>query len=111
MNLAIYRKYRPSTFDDLLGQELVVRILKEAARQDKIAHAYILSGPRGTGKTTTARLIAKIANCETRANDKKFRTEGEPCNKCGACVAVDGNTTLDVIEIDAASNRGIDEIR
>lgn len=111
MALAIYRKYRPSTFEDLLGQEQVVKILKEAAKQEKLAHAYLFAGPRGTGKTTTARLIAKIANCEKRAADAAFRKKGEPCNACAACTSVDEGSSLDVIEIDAASNRGIDEIR
>ncbi len=109
--LAIYRKYRPAVFDDLLGQEMVVKILKAAAKSERLAHAYLLAGPRGTGKTTTARLIAKIANCEKRALDAKFRAQGEPCNECGACRAIDDGSTLDVVEIDAASNRGIDEIR
>ncbi|MFH0712825.1 MAG: DNA polymerase III subunit gamma/tau [Candidatus Jorgensenbacteria bacterium] len=109
--LAIYRKYRPATFESLLGQELTVKILKEAAKQDRIAHAYLLAGPRGTGKTTTARLIAKIANCTTRANEASFKAKGEPCNKCGPCNEINEGRALDVIEIDAASNRGIDEIR
>ncbi len=109
--LAIYRKYRPATFEDLLGQEMVVKILKGAAKSDKLAHAYLLAGPRGTGKTTTARLIAKIANCEKRALDAKFRAQGEPCNECSACRAIDDGSSMDVVEIDAASNRGIDEIR
>jgi DNA polymerase III subunit gamma/tau len=109
--LAIYRKYRPDTFESLLGQELTVKILKAAARQDRLAHAYLLSGPRGTGKTTTARLIAKIANCSTRASDAGFRAKGEPCNKCGPCNEINEGRALDVVEIDAASNRGIDEIR
>ena len=111
MTLAIYRRYRPATFGDLLGQELTARTLKEAAKQEKLAHAYLLAGPRGTGKTTTARLIAKIANCETRAKDAKFRAEGEPCNHCTHCTEIDEGRSLDVIEIDGASNRGIDEIR
>ncbi len=111
MALAIYRKYRPATFDALLGQELTVRILKEAAKTGNLAHAYLFAGPRGTGKTTTARLIAKIANCETRTKDEKFRAKGEPCNQCTACREIDEGRFLDVMEIDAASNRGIDDIR
>lgn len=111
MALAIYRKYRPAKFEDLLGQEIVVQVLKEAAHQEKFAHAYIFAGPRGTGKTTTARLIAKIANCPTRQTDQKLKNTGEPCNNCAVCQEIDDGRSLDVIEIDAASNRGIDEIR
>jgi DNA polymerase III subunit gamma/tau len=111
MSLAIYRKYRPRVFEDLLGQAHVIEILKNAAREDKIAHAYLFHGPRGSGKTTTARLMAKVANCETRAGDQKFRAKGEPCNQCRPCTEIDSGRALDVIEIDAASNRGIDEIR
>ncbi len=90
---------------------MIVQILRGAAREDKLAHAYLFAGPRGTGKTTTARLIAKIANCEKRNADQKFKTKGEPCNECKTCKAIDDGQSLDVIEIDAASNRGIDEIR
>lgn len=111
MALAIYRKYRPATFGDLLGQEHIVGILREAAKQEKLAHAYLFAGPRGTGKTTTARLIAKIANCEKRAKDAAFRKKGEPCNACNTCRRIDEGSSLDVVEIDAASNRGIDEMR
>lgn len=111
MALALYRKYRPKTLDALLGQDAVVNILRNAAKENKIAHAYLFYGPRGTGKTTTARLIAKLANCETRALDKKFHAKGEPCNACRACNEIDANISLAVVEIDAASNRGIDEIR
>src|SRR6056297_2401621 len=110
-NLAIYRKYRPITFSDVLGQDIITKILKEAAKQNKLSHAYLFTGPRGTGKTTTARLIAKVANCEKRRNDKKFRKQGEPCNECSSCKDIDRGRNLDIIEIDAASNRGIDEIR
>lgn len=109
--LAIYRKYRPKNLSDVLGHETITQILQNAARLDKLAHAYLFYGSRGSGKTTTARLIAKIANCEKRLQDKKFMTQGEPCNVCRPCQEIDENKALDVIEIDAASNRGIDEIR
>lgn len=111
MALALYRKYRPRTFDELLGQETVAEILKNAAKNDRIGHAYLFYGPRGTGKTTTARLIAKLLNCEKRRDDEKFRAQGEPCNACRHCTEIDHQISFDVVEIDAASNRGIDEIR
>lgn len=111
MSLAIYRKYRPKFLEDLLGQEHIVAIIKSAARQSKFAHAYLFYGPRGTGKTTAARLVAKLANCQTRQEQAQFRERGEPCNQCSRCAEVDAGQALDVIEIDAASNRGIDEIR
>ncbi len=111
MALALYRKYRPKKLEDILGQEDNVLILKNAAKQDKLGHAYLFYGSRGTGKTSTARLIAKLFNCEKRAIDQKFRLKGEPCNECTICTEIDGGSSLDVIEIDAASNRGIDEIR
>lgn len=110
-NLAIYRKYRPLQFDDVLGQDSIIRILKESARQDDFAHAYLFAGPRGTGKTTTARLVAKTSNCAKRHDDKSFRKKGEPCNECDICRKINKGRNLDIIEIDAASNRGIDEIR
>lgn len=111
MALAIYRKYRPKTLSDLLGQSLVVEILQNAAKQDKLSHAYLFYGPRGTGKTTAARLLAKIANCEKRASNETFKKKGEPCNECTPCMEIDSGRALDVVELDAASNRGIDEIR
>ena len=101
---ALYLKYRPQTFDEVVGQEPITRTLRNALRQGKIRHAYLFTGPRGTGKTTTARLLAKAVNCQA--------SEGErPCNICPICVAVNDGRLLDLIEIDAASNRGIDEIR
>ncbi len=100
------RKYRPQKFEDLVGQELLVKILSNAINNDRLAHAYILTGVRGVGKTTTARLIAMSINCKNR--DKK---NCEPCGTCDACKSTTLDSNLDVIEIDAASNTGVDDIR
>src|SRR6266478_1107938 len=101
---ALYRRYRPQTFSAIVGQEHVTRTLRNAIASGQVAHAYLLAGVRGTGKTSIARLIAKAVNCP---NAK----DGEPCDRCENCVAIREGTFLDLIEIDAASNRGIDEIR
>jgi DNA polymerase III subunit gamma/tau len=111
MPQALYRKYRPKKLEDVLGQETNVEILKGAAKTGRLGQAYIFYGPRGTGKTTTARLMAKLLNCEKRRTDPEFAKLGEPCNECRECRGIDDQTSFDVIEIDAASNRGIDEIR
>ena len=101
---ALYLKYRPQTFDDVVGQDPITRTLRNALRHGKVRHAYLFTGPRGTGKTTTARLLAKAVNCQASVDER-------PCNKCSTCVAINEGRLLDLIEIDAASNRGIDEIR
>ncbi len=111
MSLALYRKYRPKTLDELLGQEQVTAVLKNAAATGKLGHAYLFFGPRGSGKTTAARLLAKLACCSTRRDKKEFRAKGEPCNECLACNEIDAGRAVDVIEIDAASNTGVDNVR
>ncbi len=104
MAQALYRKWRSQTFDEVVGQEHVVRTLTSALAQGRIAHAYLFAGPRGTGKTTMARLLAKAVNCLAEDGPK-------PCNQCAVCQALNEGRLLDLIEIDGASNRGIDEVR
>lgn len=98
------RKWRPQKFEDVVGQEHITSTLKNAIKSGRIAHAFLFTGPRGVGKTTTARILAKSLNCE---NPKDF----EPCNECAMCKSITSSQTMDIIEIDGASNRGIDEIR
>jgi DNA polymerase-3 subunit gamma/tau len=103
---SLYRKYRSQTFADLVGQEAASRALQGAIISSRVAHAYLFSGSRGTGKTSAARLLAKALDCSGRSRDS-----AEPCNKCQSCLEMTAGSALDLIEIDAASNRGIDEIR
>lgn len=107
------QKWRPHRFSDVVGQEHVITTLKNQLLNDRIGHAYLFSGPRGTGKTTVARILAKAVNCQNREFETEFSHEKcpEPCNKCETCLAISNSTSFDVIEMDAASNRGIDEIR
>lgn len=106
MSKTLYRKYRPQFFKEIIGQEHIKITIQNEIENNKIAHAYLFSGPRGIGKTTMARVFAKAVNCENRKED-----EYEPCNKCLSCTSITNGNNLDLIEIDAASNRGINEIR
>ena len=102
--IALYRKYRPQKFTDVVGQHQVSDTLMRAIREDKVAHAYLFAGPRGTGKTSMAKIFARAINCEHGPTD-------HPCNECSACRSILSGQSMDVLEIDAASNRGIDEVR
>ncbi len=100
------RKYRPQLFGNLIGQEALVQTLSNAITNNRVAHAYLLTGVRGVGKTTTARLIAMALNCEKRSQDSF-----EPCGKCVSCISIREDRNMDVIELDAASKTGVDDIR
>jgi len=104
MYQALYRKYRPKTFDDVVGQEHITETLKKQVETGRLSHAYLFIGTRGTGKTTCAKILAKAVNCEHPVN-------GNPCNQCAACRGIDDGSVLDVVELDAASNNGVDNVR
>ena len=101
MYQVLYRKYRPKTLQEVAGQDVVVKILKNSLKNDKLSHAYLFSGPRGTGKTSIAKILARVINCSNPV-------DYSPCNKCVSCTQ---KNNVDIIEIDAASNNGVDEIR
>ena len=104
MYQALYRKYRPQTFDDVVGQMAVTQTLKTQLQSGKLSHAYLFTGSRGTGKTSSAKILAKAVNCENPQ-------DGNPCNRCKSCLAIDSGSCMDVLEIDAASNNGVDNVR
>ena len=101
---ALYRKFRPQTFDEVKGQDHIVTTLKNQIRNHRLGHAYLFSGTRGTGKTSTAKIFARAVNCENSINQ-------EPCNECEVCRDILNDNVMDVVEIDAASNNSVDDIR
>ncbi len=112
MSEVLYRKYRPRSFDEIVGQRHIVSVLKAAIVKNRISHAYLFSGPRGTGKTTIARVFSRAVNCTKPDLEETLKSDfKKPCNKCDVCKEFLDGRTLDMIEIDAASSRGIDEIR
>src|SRR5690606_9700623 len=101
---SLYRRYRPGRFSEVRGQRHVVKALQNAVREGRVGHAYLLSGPRGTGKTTLARILGKVLNCESPV-------DGEPCCECASCKAIESGTSFDLRELDAASNNKVDDMR
>ena len=104
MYLSLYRKWRPKTFDEISGQQHITSILKTQCANNRVSHAYLFCGTRGTGKTSSAKILAKAVNCENPIN-------GNPCNECPSCKAIDSGSATDVLEIDAASNNRVDNVR
>ena len=104
MHQAFYRKWRPKTFDDVYGQEHITSVLRYEAEHQAFSHAYLFCGSRGTGKTTCAKILAKVINCEHPVG-------GSPCGVCESCLAIESGAATDVLEMDAASNNGVDNIR
>ena len=104
MYQALYRKWRPRTFDDVVGQEHITDTLKRQVAAGRLSHAYLFTGTRGTGKTTCAKILARAVNCQNPQN-------GNPCNTCSACLGIENGSILDVLELDAASNNGVDQVR
>ncbi|MEG2456093.1 MAG: DNA polymerase III subunit gamma/tau, partial [Oscillospiraceae bacterium] len=104
MYQALYRKYRPRTFDDVVGQKHITETLKRQLTDDRLSHAYLFTGTRGTGKTTCAKLLARAVNCE-------HPIDGNPCNQCPSCLGIENGSIMDVLELDAASNNGVDQVR
>ena len=102
---AIYRKWRPTTFEDVVGQSHITDTLKTEIKTGRLAHAYLFCGTRGTGKTTTAKILSRAVNCESPLPN------GNPCNECPSCKGILSNTIMDIVEIDAASNNGVENIR
>jgi len=111
MSKVLYQKYRPQSFSEIVGQEHVIKTLTNALANDSISHAYLFNGPRGSGKTTTARLLAKALNCEDPIEKPDAEIKFEPCNKCSSCKEISNQNAMSLIEMDAASHTGIDDIR
>ena len=104
MYQALYRKWRPRTFDDVVGQSHITDTLKRQVATGRLSHAYLFTGTRGTGKTTCAKILARAVNCE-------HPVDGNPCNQCPSCLGIESGSILDVLELDAASNNGVDQVR